>query len=149
MAFSLLRFKRKRATQRRIGAVAFWGGLFLLVADMTTSFPTPVRGQYGLLWLAPVLTGGWMWFASKRLPLEETVEIARDPSYFGELRVTELTGELNVSLDTAERILTVLERKGYARREDRGEISVWVFPEVKDAGPAVRRSVESRKVDEA
>ena len=125
----------------------FWLGLLLLMTDMTTNFPTPVKGQYGLYWLVVVVAGAWFWIASKRLPLEETIEIAREPMFFGELRVTELTGELNISLETAERILDALVRKGYARVEDRGETRVWVFPEVKEAGPAVKRSVKNRQIE--
>ena len=144
MAFSLLQFKRKRARRRVVGALLFWGGLLLLLVDMTTMFPTPIRGQYALWWLVVVAGGVWFWVASKRLPLEETIEIAKEPMYFGELRVTELTGELNISLETAESILQALVRKGYARLEDRGETRVWVFPDVKGAGPMVRRKPPAR-----
>ena len=143
MAFSLKEFKRKRATRRVCGALLFWLGLFALLADMTTSFPTQVRGQYALWWLAVVGFGAYVWISSKRLPLEEVIEVAREPMYFGQLRVTEVTSEFNVSLETAERILMALVKKGYARREQRGETYVWVFPEVKAAGPAVKR-VESK-----
>ncbi len=145
MAFSLEAFKAKRLRQRLIGAIMFWGGLLFLMADVTTNFPTPMKGQYALWWLAVVGFGAWSWIRSKRLPLEETIEIARQPSYFGEMRITELTSELNVSLETAEEILTALTRKGFARMEDRGEICVWVFPEVKSAGPMVRRAASHRE----
>ena len=49
----------------------------------------------------------------------------------GELKITDLTGELNVTLDTSERILMALTRKGHANIEDRGDTRVWVFPDVK------------------
>ena len=139
MAFSLVEFKRKRAVRRVCGSLLFWLGLLALLADMTTSFPTPVKGQYALWWLVVVAFGAYVWISSRRLPLEEVIEVARQPMYFGELRVTEVTSEFNVSLETAERILMTLVKKGYARIEDRGETRVWVFPEVKDAGPVVKR----------
>ncbi|MCD6365262.1 MAG: hypothetical protein J7M14_05250 [Planctomycetes bacterium] len=145
MAFSLIRFKTRRAAYRLLGVALFWGGLLLLLADMTTQFPTPLRGQFALWWLVVIGAGAWFWVASRRLPLEETIEIARDPKYFGELRVTELTVELNVSLTTAEKILGALVRKGYAEIQQRGETRVWVFPEIKAAGPLVRRSTSSRR----
>ena len=142
MAFSLVEFKRKRTTRRVCGALLFWLGLLALLADMTTEFPTPARGQYALWWLIVVAFGAYVWISSRRLPLEEVIEVARQPMYFGELRVTEVTSEFNVSLETAERILIALVKKGYARIEDRGETRVWVFPEIKDAGPTIKR-VES------
>lgn len=149
MAFSLKEFKRKRALLRLAGVLMFWGGLLLLLMDMTTTFPTPLRGQYAMWWLIVVGVGVWSWIASRRFPLEETIEIAKEPKYFGELRVTELTSELNVSLENAEDILMALVKKGYARMEQRGETRVWVFPDVKSASPAVRRTVTSRKSGEA
>ncbi len=136
MVFSLQQFKAARRRKRIIGILAFWAGLFLFLLDVFTSFPTPIRGAFTLWWLAVIAIGGIMWMASKRLPLEETVEIARKPLYGGELMVTNLTGELNTNLSTAEKILKALEAKGYARREDRGETSVWVFPEVKQTPPS-------------
>jgi hypothetical protein len=147
MAFSLKQFRRKRALRRVWGGLLFWMGLLMLLADMTSEFPTPVRGAYALWWLILVAFGAYFWVSSRRLPLEETIQLAREPIYFGELRVTELTGELNISLETAERIFGALVRKGYARAEDRGDTRVWVFPDVKAAGPVVRRATPSRTAD--
>lgn len=97
--------------------------------DMTTSFPTPVRGQYAAWWLLVVAAGTGLWLSAKRLPLEETIEVAKYCR--GELTVTDLTSELNLTIGTAERILEALARKGYAKLEQRGEMQVWVLPEVK------------------
>ena len=122
-------FKKTRRRQRRCGVVLFWAGLALLILDMMTGFPTPVRGQYAVWWLLVVALGAALWMTSKRLPMEETIEVAK--YCHGELKVTDLTSELNVTLDTAERVLMALTRRGYAKIEDRGETRVWVFPDVK------------------
>ena len=127
--FSLIDFRKGRRRKRLAGMALFWGGLALLVLDMTTSFPTPMRGQYAASWLVVVATGTGLWISAKRLPLEETIEVAKYCR--GELTVTDLTSELNVTIGTAERILEALARKGYAKSEQRGEIRVWVLPEVK------------------
>ena len=127
--FSLIDFRKGRRRKRLAGIVLFWGGLALLVLDMTTSFPTPVRGQYAAWWLVVVAAGTGLWLSAKRLPLEETIEVAKYCR--GELTVTDLTSELKVTIGTAERILEALARKGYAKIEQRGEIQVWVLPEVK------------------
>ena len=142
--FSLIDFKKDRRRKRLAGIVLFWGGLVLLVLDMTTTFPTPVRGQYAAWWLVVVAAGTGLWLSAKRLPLEETVEVAKYCR--GELAVTDLTGELNVTIGTAERILEALARKGYAKLEQRGETRVWVLPEVK-ASLAARSGGEQRTID--
>ncbi len=128
MGFSLIAFKRSRRRKRVGGVVLFWGGLALFMLDMTTTFPTPMQGQFAAWWLIVIAVGAAFWITSKRLPLEETIEVAK--YCHGELKVTDLTSELNVTLDTSERILVALERKGYARMEARGEIHVWVFPDI-------------------
>ncbi len=128
MGFSLIAFKKSRRRNRLYGIVLFWGGLALLILDMMTSFPTPVRGHYAVWWVLVVALGAALWMTSKRLPLEETIEVSKYCR--GELKVTDLTSELNVTLDTAERVLKALTRKGYAKIEDRGDARVWVFPEV-------------------
>ncbi len=127
--FSLIDFRKGRRRKRLAGIVLFWGSLALLVLDMTTSFPTPVRGQYAAWWLVVVAAGTGLWLSAKRLPLEETIEVAKYCR--GELTVTDLTSELHVTIGTAERIFTALARKGYAKLEQRGETQVWVVPEVK------------------
>ena len=129
MGFSLIAFKNSRRRKRLYGIVLFWGGLAVLILDMLTSFPTPVRGQYAVWWVLVVALGAALWMTSKRLPLEEAIEVSK--YCHGELKVTDLTSELNVTLDTSERILTALGRKGYAKIEDRAGTRVWVFPDVK------------------
>jgi hypothetical protein len=129
--FSPIEFRKGRRRRRLIGVLLFWGALALLLLDMTTSFPTPVRGQYAMWWLIIVAAGAAVWIASKRLPLEEALEVSKYCR--GELKATDLTSELHVTLDTSERILLALERKGYAKREQRGDTHVWVIPEVQAA----------------
>ena len=128
MGFSLIAFKRGRRRKRIGGIVLFWGGLAMLMLDMATSFPTPMRGQFAAWWLIVIAAGAAFWITATRLPLEETIEVAKYCR--GELKVTDLTSELDVTIDTAERILVALERKGYARMEARGETHVWVFPDI-------------------
>ena len=125
----MIAFKKSRRRKRLCGIVLFWGGLAVLILDMMTSFPTPVRGQYAVWWVLVVALGAALWMASKRLPLEEAIEVSKYCR--GELKVTDLTSELNVTLNTAERILAALTRKGYAKIEDRADTRVWVFPDVK------------------
>lgn len=129
MGFSLIEFKKDRRRKRLSGIVLFWGALAMLILDMLTNFPTPVRGYYAVWWLLVIALGAALWIVAKRLPLEETIEVSKYCR--GELKVTDLTSELNVTLDTAERILMSLARKGYANIEDKGDTRVWVFPDVK------------------
>ena len=104
--FSPIEFGKGRRRKRLAGIILFWGGLALLVLDMTTSFPTPVRGQYAAWWLPVMAAGTGLWLLAKRLPLEEAIIVAKYCR--GELTVTDLTGELNVTIGTAERILEAL-----------------------------------------
>lgn len=129
MGFSLIEFRTTRRRKRLSGIIFFWGGLGLLILDMMTQFPTPVRGGYAVWWLLVVALGAGLWIASKRLPLEETIEVAKYCR--GELKVTDLTSELKVTLETSERILMALSRKGYAKIEHRDQTRVWIFPDVK------------------
>ena len=129
MGFSLIEFKESRRRKRLCGVVLFWGGLAVLILDMMTSFPTPVRGQYAVWWLLVVALGAALWMMSNRLPLKEAIEVSK--CFHGELKVTDLTSELNVTLDTTEKILAALARKGYAKIEDRPDTRVWIFPDVK------------------
>ena len=75
--FSLVAFKKGRRRKRLCGTIVFWGGLALLILDMMTTFPTPVRGQYAVWWLLVVALGAVLWMTAKRLPLEETIEVAK------------------------------------------------------------------------
>ena len=132
MAFNLSDFRNKRHTKHLIGLIGFWGGLILLCLDMTTSFPTPERGAYAIWWVPIIVIGAYFYIISRRLPLEEVIEIASDQKYNGELRVHDVVHELGVNIGTAERILYALERKGYASVENREDTQVWVFPDSKD-----------------
>lgn len=150
MVVSLEEFRRKRRRQTFWGVLLFWGGLVLLGLDMTTPFPTPTRGAFAALWLPVVAAGAVLYIAGKRLPLEETIRIARKRDYAGELHATDLTCELHCTLDTAERILEALQRKGYARLDTRGEGHVWVFPDlaprpVRMEDPSVGRDRPTRE----
>lgn len=139
MAYTLTKFKARRALYHKLGLGLFWGGLLLLLIDMTTAFPTPVYGQYALWWLIVVGLGAYFWHESKKLPLEETLEIAA--RYRGVLRVPQLVTELNVTIDTAERILDALTRRKYAApekhpKDPKGYETIWVFHDLTPGGAA-------------
>jgi Fic family protein len=99
-----------------------------MLVDLTTDWPTPIRGQYVALELGVVVLGAGLYVASKRLPLEETLEVAWMNA--GELTVADVTHALNVTLDTAGRILGTLQHRGMARMDQRGDSRVWVFPDI-------------------
>ena len=138
----MIEFKRSRRLKRISGIILFWVGLALLAVDLATHFPTPVAGQYAAVWLVPAAIGAVLWIAAKRLPLEETIEVSK--YCHGELKISDLTSELDVTLDTAERILAALVNKGYAKIEDREGTRVWVFPDVK-ASISGRQRARNRK----
>jgi len=128
MAFNLDTFRRKRGLLRACGLALWWGGLAFMLIDFTTDWPTPVRGQFVAIELAVVGLGAGLYITSRRLPLEETLEVAWMNA--GELTVADVTHALNVTLDTAGRILAVLQRRGMARVDQRGDSRVWVFPDI-------------------
>lgn len=132
MSFNLQEFKAKRNTYKWIGVCVFIGGLIFLVLDMETNFPTPVRGAYAMYWILIVVVGAEIWAYSKHLPLEETIGLADTPQHRGELRITEIINEMRVDISTAEKIVRKLEKKGYVICELRGDITVWVFPNIKE-----------------
>lgn len=128
MAFNLATFRRKRNLLRTFGMILWWGGLAFMLLDFTTDWPTPVRGAYVAFELCVLAVGAGLYIASKRLPLEETLEAAWMSE--GELTVADVTHTLCVTIDTAERILAVLQQKGLARMDQRGDSRVWVFPDI-------------------
>lgn len=135
MSFSLEQFKNRRRRMNKWGMRLFWGGLGFMALDMMTPFPTHLRGAFAVWWVVVIGAGAVLWLLSKKLPTSETLDIARE--HQGELRVTDLTSELNVTTGTARKILTRLEEDGYARAEvhtDSGgeNYLVWVFPEIRD-----------------
>jgi hypothetical protein len=128
MAFNLESFRRTRRLLRRSGLVVWWGALAFMLLDFTTDWPTPVRGQYVAFEACILALGAGLYIASKRLPLEETLEVAWMNE--GELTVADVTHTLYVTLDTAERILGALQHRGLARMDQRGDSRVWVFPDI-------------------
>ena len=146
MAFTLFKFKAKRALNNKLGLIMFWGGLLMLLVDMTTAFPTPARGQYALWWLIIVAVGSYFWFESKKLPLEETLEIAA--KYRGVLRIPQVVSELEVTIETAERILDALAKRKRAAPEKRpkdpkGYEAVWIFHDLTPGGMTEEKKAET------
>ncbi len=135
MSFSLEQFKKKRRRLGKWGRRLFWGGLVFMALDMMTPFPTPVRGAFAAWWVFVIGAGAVCYLLSQRLPTSETLDIAKE--HQGELRVSDLTSELQVTTGTARKILTSLEKEGYAKAEIRTDsggqnYQVWVFPEIRD-----------------
>jgi hypothetical protein len=131
MAFDLQKFRAKRVTKWWIGVCVFWGSLGLMLLDMFTPFPTPERGAYALYWLIFMAVGAFFWILSKRLPVEEAMSIASLNSYRGELTISDLAGELYVTVGTSRAILDKAVIKGHATSEKRDDIMIWIFPEIK------------------
>jgi hypothetical protein len=136
MSFSLEKFREQRLRKKRLGAWGFWTSTVLLVLDLTTPLPTVERGAFLFVWLALMGIFAGTYILGSRLPLEETIEVAR--LHNNQLLVTDVTRELNVTLATAERILAKLVEKGIAIRtnspDDLG-ITVYIFPELKADKP--------------
>jgi len=111
----------------------------LLILDLSTPFPTPVRGQFVLfLWVPILILGMTLYLMSRRLPLRETIRISHKPAYAGELRISDVAIELDVTSSTAEKIMERLEQKGIAKQQiqtdERGTtVRLWIFPEALSA----------------
>jgi hypothetical protein len=134
--FSLERFRAERLRKKRIGAWGFWASVVFAVLDATTPLPTAERGAFVVVSLTLMAIFAVIYGLGCRLPLEETIEIAR--LHDNQLKVTDLTRELNVSIDTARKILSALVQKGQAVNTtlpDEFGVTVYVFPELKANKP--------------
>lgn len=146
MAFSLERFRQQRLRKTRIGLYGFWGTLLFMVLDLTTAFPTAQRGGFLVVSLAALCVFAAIYVQGRRLPLEETIEIAR--LHGNQLKVTDLTHELNVTIATAQRILSALVARGQAipiTSPDHFAVTVYIFPELQvgEAIPSTTRDWET------
>ena len=132
MPFSLERFREERLRKTRVGAIGFWASVVFAVFDATTPLPTVERGAFIFASVTLMAIFGGLYCLGRRLPLEETIEIAR--LHNNQLKVTDLTRELNVSITTAQRILSKLAQKGLAvstTSPDEYGVTVYIFPELK------------------
>jgi hypothetical protein len=111
-------FNSTRRRYKRWGWTVFLGGLVFTLLDLTTPFPTPARGQFVLAFWAPVmLIGGFLLVLGYRLPLREALLLA--DRYGGALDVATVVRELNLSADTAERVLkTACRKMGHGTWDD-------------------------------
>lgn len=136
MPFSLERFREQRLWKKRIGAWGFWASVVFAVLDATTRLPTAERGAFAFVSLTMMTIFAVIYGLGCKLPLEETIEIAR--LHDNQLKITDLTRELNVTIDTARKILSALVQKGQAVNTtlpDEFGVTVYVFPELKANKP--------------
>jgi hypothetical protein len=132
MAFSLENFRQQRLRRKRLGAWGFWGTVVFAMLDLTTPLPLVERGAFVFVSLTLMAIFAGVYYLGVRLPLEETIEIAR--LHNNQLKITDLTRELNVTIGTAHRILTALVQQGQAvctTLPDDLAVTVYVFPELK------------------
>lgn len=139
--FDFEKFKETRRLQRNVGIGILIASLILLIL-VPTPCPIPPRhwASAAILGLTAVLSIILIGY-SKRLPINETIQLASDKG--GQLTVTDVSLELNVSPDVAYKILRILEGKEIARVEtddsEGGSGSMhWVFPDIQSQSRAQR-----------
>jgi hypothetical protein len=122
-------YRSRRRRRLRAAYLVTLVSVVLFLLDMTTPFPTPVRGPFALWWVIGVIAGGWLHTRAGRLPIEEALLVARDARYAGELQVTDLVSEFEIEIGAAEQTLALLEARGYATVAVRDDAQLWRFPE--------------------
>ncbi|MBN1671144.1 MAG: hypothetical protein JXR37_08940 [Kiritimatiellae bacterium] len=118
-------YRSKRFLQEKLGALGFWGGALLLLVDMTTPFPTPVRGAYAMWWLLVVGAGGAAWILSRRIPVEETLQLAEESG--GALTIPVVSRELGLPVKMASCTLRAMCDCGEAEEVETGQSRTWFF----------------------
>jgi hypothetical protein len=118
-------FKAKRKVLRMTGAIGFWGGSLFLLLDVTTPFPTPVRGAYAMWWLLVVALGAVLWILSRRLPNLELIDLAE--MHNGELSIPTVMQEMSLPLSMATAALEQIGDDDLADEKQVGKQRIWVF----------------------
>ena len=121
----IVAYKAKRRLLRTMGALGFWGGALFLLLDMTTPFPTPVRGGYAMWWLLVVIAGAVFWVLSRKLPNLELIDLA--DVYNGELSIPTVMQELGLPLSMATAALEGMAADDLAGEIHAGRQRIWVF----------------------
>lgn len=134
-------FRRKQSRLNAIGWILFFLGLVLILVDMTTPFPTPVQGQFALLWGIISASGIGVWvYGSKQLPTKEALQIADSDEFLGGLTAAQLSQVLNIAPDRAYLTLVMLVRIDIARIERFKDQEFFVFPEIRAHNPKAHGS---------
>jgi hypothetical protein len=127
-------FKARRKLLRTTGGLGFWGGVLFLLLDVTTPFPTPVRGAYATWWLLVVAGGAVFWALSRRLPNLELIDLAE--MHDGELSIPIVMQKLSLPPSMAAASLEAIVDDDLASEKQVSGQRVWIFPGVeKDTRP--------------
>jgi hypothetical protein len=116
--------------------VLFWGGVLFGLLDLTTPLPTAVRGEFAFVWLAMMFMGGFWWVRSRKLPVEEILELAR--LHDGRLIIVDVVSELGISIEMARRALDRMVVKGFAvpGYSEESQTETFDFPGLRNMRPA-------------
>ena len=121
----IMAFKARRKLLRMIGAIGFWGGAIFLLLDVTTSFPTPVRGAYATWWLLVVGAGAVIWVLSRKLPTVELIDLAQ--RHNGRLSIPTVMQELSLPSSMAAAALEGMVSDDLAGETQVDEQRIWTF----------------------
>jgi hypothetical protein len=121
----IIAFKARRKLLRSIGGLAFWGGAIFLLLDVTTPFPTPVRGAYASWWLLVVAAGAVVWVLSRKLPSLELLDLAE--MHNGELSIPTVMQELSLPQSMAAAALEAIAEEDLASEKQSGKQRIWTF----------------------
>ncbi len=123
----MLAFHRRRRKLFWWAQALFWGGLAFMVLDLTTVWPTTEKGAFLGPTLVVIAVGAALYLASRKLPLAEVLDLARERR--GRLTLSEITSELQIDLRTAELCIEVLRRKKLVRSGMAIQQDVLIFPD--------------------
>ncbi len=138
----IIAYKAKRKLLRMIGALGFWGGALLLLLDVTTPFPTPIRGGYAMWWLLVVAGGAVVWVLSRRLPNVELIDLAE--MHNGELSIPTVMQEMSLPASMALAALEAIADEDLASEQQVGKQRIWTFPGVDDEdAPSIKTIIEN------
>ena len=139
----IMAYKAKRRLLRTAGALGFWGGALFLLLDMTTPFPTPVRGGYAMWWLLVVAAGGVFWVLSRKLPNLELIDLA--DVYNGELSIPTVMQELSLPLSMATAALEGMAGDDLAGEIHSGRQRIWVFYGIDDDNRLLVKTIQEAR----
>ena len=133
-------YRQKRKSYLRLSALGVWGGLLLLLLDMTTPFPTPARGAFAMWWLLVIGAGAVMWVMLRRLPLEATLQLAEVSK--GVLTVPAVSRAMGLPLDMAETTLDALCECDQAEKVNTGRSTAWIFMNTNHGNPRLMMALK-------
>ena len=89
----------------------------LLILDMWTPFPTPMRGAYAGYWLLGIIGAYCVLLSSRRLPIDVAINALRSRNYQGRMHMYQFEDELAISPNGAKMLAEKLVKDGYIRLE--------------------------------